>query len=719
MGRRSFRSNTTNSQTLDRTRTASKHHIEHHHITTHLSSWVRCFSTLSTVYGADQEGCQVASLLSFRDSDEYSRHDMEDRLTTDTNGERTNGEQRKSQAPKHTGGIADSTATVRTGNLSPKLQASTTSPFSDDEVNEIPTHNRQVSWDSKLIADPLPNDYSPLPAGIFQPALEGAIRLPMQEIPESATVDASNLPRSRTGSASQADSYIRLELADITHHTPYEAEAETYILKALEQRDPTLPHTRTRSDTVTSSVLGHIPEDVPHDFCNPGDNESGEVEQTRYGSEAPSEMSSNENPHSQRSSSEHPHSPRSRHAKHRRTNTVEETLFGLTLAMNDIHTLEDTPQNGAVAWEPSSRHGAGNSAEQLAAKASLLYRKKNDDHAPDDVMSDVGSVDHHSVGSSSTSRRATLRHAVNVVGIHKTDSDTLNAASMEEVPEEDEERGNSESQERVEGRGTVKDAGGSSKKPRFSVVANRKEVGYVSKFQDFMSPVSSSIYQYCKMVLLCLVFPSTGIAAILFHLADNPPTGYTDGEGATAHGSRASVSWWLMFLGVRQVVTFSLALLTQLIVIDFLSIRVGGTHRLFGPWITLTLVQSRGWPFSLFMWGVYDFCLLYGDGPFYDHWFFWQSTFEMLTDKNPAGNVIYSDANRRILSVAVCVGAVVAIKRFWLALFLGKQTFSELCRVDIMFRMRLSNSCRSICCFLSRSIRREASRGDEEDPSGY
>jgi hypothetical protein len=49
----------------------------------------------------------------------------------------------------------------------------------------------------------------------------------------------------------------------------------------------------------------------------------------------------------------------------------------------------------------------------------------------------------------------------------------------------------------------------------------------------------------------------------------------------------------------------------------------------------------------------------------------------MFTEKNPAGHVVFGDTYRRILTVAVSVGIVVAIKRFWLALFLGKQTFGE------------------------------------------
>jgi hypothetical protein len=50
----------------------------------------------------------------------------------------------------------------------------------------------------------------------------------------------------------------------------------------------------------------------------------------------------------------------------------------------------------------------------------------------------------------------------------------------------------------------------------------------------------------------------------------------------------------------------------EIFVIDFLSIRSRFTIRLFGPWITLFVLQARGWPFLVFMWAIFDFAILSG-----------------------------------------------------------------------------------------------------------
>jgi hypothetical protein len=68
----------------------------------------------------------------------------------------------------------------------------------------------------------------------------------------------------------------------------------------------------------------------------------------------------------------------------------------------------------------------------------------------------------------------------------------------------------------------------------------------------------------------------------------------------------------LLFIGVRQLITLSLGKATEIFVIDFLSIRRRFTIRLLGPWVTLFILQARGWPFLLFMWAIFDFALLSG-----------------------------------------------------------------------------------------------------------
>jgi hypothetical protein len=610
----------------------------------------------------------------------------------------------------------------------------------------VSSHNRQVSWDRKLVVEGHPTttyspntaSYSPVPEGILHPIPEG-----LQPISEDILQ-----PTLTGGSSSTAFRSLNLSLEDIVQQTPYEAEAETYILKVLEQRDPTyspqshrssrFSNNDTNSSTASASVLGHVPE-VGHNFSmteeeftpvNDYDDDDINKEQTSVGSNNQSEISATTS-HSrgrrqQQQQQQQQPTGRTSHIwdnSHNQNRSVEETLFGLTSALQAMNTLADTPLNPATAWDAAGmeynnitnmnthHRRTGSSAEQLAVNASLLFqRKKNDAHTPDDnisVVSGGGSDIDGSIGNKSSLESAppspnsggrwTALRTVVSGGRRRSDSNahdstsTQTPAFQEEIPEGDEEEGGlsdiEPDDEPLQGdESTAKKPPEKTKrKARMSFAAHIKEEwDYVNRFQHFRNvtrnPLASAIYVYCKVVLLYLILPSTGIAAILFHLADNPPTGYDVPEttsGAAVHSSTASASWWLLFLGVRQVITFSLAMGTELIVIDWLSIRVRGTLRVFGPWITLMIVQSKGWPFLIFAWGLFDFCLLYGDHRFYQHWLFWQDTLEMFTEKNPAGQVIFSDTYRRILTVAVSVGIVVAIKRFWLALFLGKQTFGE------------------------------------------
>jgi len=171
--------------------------------------------------------------------------------------------------------------------------------------------------------------------------------------------------------------------------------------------------------------------------------------------------------------------------------------------------------------------------------------------------------------------------------------------------------------------------------------------------------------RFVKTVMLWLILPSTAVAVLLFYGAGNPPCGTRDdciesqkiilpgsptwsptlaptillepnetlAPTSTPSGddspfrfftpdktNRASVSWWILFLGVRQVITFTLAKSFQALVIDFLALRKRWFIRLFGPCVTLIIVQSRGWPFILLFWALFDFALLYGDTRFARHW---------------------------------------------------------------------------------------------------
>jgi hypothetical protein len=184
------------------------------------------------------------------------------------------------------------------------------------------------------------------------------------------------------------------------------------------------------------------------------------------------------------------------------------------------------------------------------------------------------------------------------------------------------------------------------------------------------------------------------VSAILFYLAGNPPCGLTrqciekndleEGSNVTLLDTSelagllvsASASWWLLFI-VRQLITLTMAKATQAFLVDYLALRSRWIVWMLGPFVTLFMVQSKGWPLQLFFWGVYDFAFLYGSAPWAQHWLHWQDAIWMCNARNPSGNITNDDLYFRALVLAVLVSLVTAMKRFWVGLYLGKQTFGE------------------------------------------
>lgn len=159
-----------------------------------------------------------------------------------------------------------------------------------------------------------------------------------------------------------------------------------------------------------------------------------------------------------------------------------------------------------------------------------------------------------------------------------------------------------------------------------------------------------SLFGYIRQRLLFAILPATGIAALLFYVGENPPCGTqeeckdanrladliprnnrTDDEEESPleaiFGAREeryddpSVSWWILFIGVRQVVTLALARMFEAIIIDFWVMRSRLAPRILGPYLSLLIVQAKGWPIQLVLWGLLDLGMLYGDRPFARHWY--------------------------------------------------------------------------------------------------
>ena len=168
------------------------------------------------------------------------------------------------------------------------------------------------------------------------------------------------------------------------------------------------------------------------------------------------------------------------------------------------------------------------------------------------------------------------------------------------------------------------------------------------------------------------MLPSLGMAAFFYYAAGNPPGRGEDGS-ASNNDNFASGSWWVLFLGVRQVVTLFLAQMSELLLVDFLTLRTRFVTRSCGPYISLLIAQSKGWPFQLAMWGVFDVCMLAGDGRFAKHWLFWQDFIDLMNDNNDAGNVTNDSVYFRLLYLSMGIGAVVTIKRSLFGRLVGKR----------------------------------------------
>ena len=211
-------------------------------------------------------------------------------------------------------------------------------------------------------------------------------------------------------------------------------------------------------------------------------------------------------------------------------------------------------------------------------------------------------------------------------------------------------------------------------------------------FQQFLTPRKATMWLYFKITTLAIVLPSLLIASLVFYLKEHPEQQELDRELELAQAQtnitgttivinsheQPFIAWWFLFLGVRQVVTLTMALMTQAFLIDYLALGSRFSLKYLGAATTLLAVQARGWPCVLFFWAAYDLALLSGDTPLAHHWGYWQDWIALFNEENHSGSIVQSEWNYRILVAALVVGVAVAIKRVLLGLYLARQTLCKL-----------------------------------------
>ena len=557
--------------------------------------------------------------------------------------------------------------------LPPKSNLKTPIPIHNN-VNvageEAAKHRRKrtVSFDqtTRFVID---TQQTPMVDSLSQ---EGSIRTNLQKhLPLS--IGSSNNEKRHHNSPTNTNEILTVD--DLNSAGPYELEAETHLLKIIEEHNHlTYPtntagginhmsqqhHQRYRSES--SSIMSSIPDDIAHDFSSNDDYDCDGEEKKAEGSYATTSKeptASVDDKHSTGSSKNTKKSTQTAATPkaHRRLMSVEDRLAGLTIAMKKIDQQVDNGIDTGTIMRPDVTSG-GSAAEKLGYNAvqimgggqtaiSREQRGYSQDfldpvsEEPDDVLVQDSNTDYGSSGD-----------------------DDIEAQQQPEGPQE-----SSQAKKRLF-------------PPWRRNPSNNLFLGAADKFkkdleiwQNFFSPRKDYVFSYMRTVMVYCFIPFIGVAAILFYIGHNPPTGRGE-DVAEGDSDKASVSWWLLFC-VRQVVTFSTALCMQMIVIDLLCIGTRLFLRLLGPLMTLLLVQSKGWPFVVFSWCICNFCVLYGDSPFAHHWGYWQTYVGLFNAENPSGHVVDSLSYKRILTIGVSVSLTVAFKRFIIGLYLGRKTFGH------------------------------------------
>jgi len=236
---------------------------------------------------------------------------------------------------------------------------------------------------------------------------------------------------------------------------------------------------------------------------------------------------------------------------------------------------------------------------------------------------------------------------------------------------------------------------------------------------EFIKANRSNAYEYVRTIVIVYILPPTILAFLLFYVFGNPGASIGDSfnvmddiwnstltEGVEVtlppkirkskrwDGDTASYSWGLLFF-VRQTITFSLARGIQFLIVSLAqkppsSNVPRGIRKLFptattlGPMVRLILLQERGLPMQLQIWGILNFVLLYGTEPFAKNWLYYQDWLLICTPPtrenrggNPSGGVTYHPIYRNLLLFAIIAGAFIGAKRFLMGLRFGKASYER------------------------------------------
>jgi hypothetical protein len=368
-------------------------------------------------------------------------------------------------------------------------------------------------------------------------------------------------------SANKPKSNGKIAVNDIIHHSPLEAEAETCILHALEERD----NLRSRADSSGTRVLDNIPDEAINNLAS--ESQNADINSTAGSNQDFDRQSSN------RSTAV---SLRLKPSLHRRSETVEQKLAGLSDAIDAFHNMEIDVPDYQMPPSPLGRARLNTygdameeldldpplgAAETLQQNASLLFHRGRNKNAAVGIDNGAGAgmgIDNEAISVASSYRPShwnKLRTVVKSMNAAKTKKNDDVFIVDGEPGMEDEEVGGSPDQAIfVEALGDHEDSereqAGENQAPKTEKLSN-KHIPFFKELEDFFGPRRTPILLYCKVMSVYVFLPVIGVSAVLFHLAGNPPTGIlknggrpingtlTNEDGAVVDPGTASASWWV------------------------------------------------------------------------------------------------------------------------------------------------------------------------------
>jgi hypothetical protein len=419
-------------------------------------------------------------------------------------------------------------------------------------------HTRSVSWGKREVfqdSNTSPRIGTARPTEDIQ--LPFLSENPVSPIGEHMLYSSTNKPKSNG----------KIAVDDVVNRSPMEAEAETYILRAVEERD-TL---RSRADS--SQVLDNVPDEAINNLASESQN-----------ADISSTAGSNLFYDRQSSVQGTAFSSRQRPSHHRRSATVEQKLAGLSDAIGAFHDMEIAVPNYQAPPSPLGRARLDTydvmtepeveplltAAEIFQQNASILLNRGKNKNDTAVTGSGAGTGTSSNEAPSVTSSKKSshwnkLRDVVKVMNAAQTkkNDDGVIVGGVSEL--DDEEVGGSPDQAIfVENIGDhidkhedfEREHGSRNQAPKAEKLGN-KEKRFFKELEDFFGPRRTPILLYCKVMCVYVFLPVIGVAAILFHLAGNPPTGilknggrpingtFIKEDGAVVDPGTASASWWV------------------------------------------------------------------------------------------------------------------------------------------------------------------------------